>query len=180
MSRGNNRRSQSAAPNKYWAGRPLCIYCKKRRTVKHEVCYVCRRDGITGPLTPLWTEEQRREPQASDLAQSVAVRRAPITPKQPQSSGSGFAWLVAGVVLIVAVVWGSSGSSSSKSGSKSGYGQTRPRIHNSDVGVSGYTRRDGTYVAPHYRTRANLTKLDNYSTHPNMNPHTGKRGTRKW
>lgn len=43
--------------------------------------------------------------------------------------------------------------------------------------VSGYTRRDGTYVAPHYQTNPNGTLMDNYSTRGNVNPHTGQLGT---
>jgi len=45
--------------------------------------------------------------------------------------------------------------------------------------VKGYTRRDGTYVAPHYRSNPNGTKQDNYSTYGNANPYTGKKGTKK-
>lgn len=45
------------------------------------------------------------------------------------------------------------------------------------VRVSGYTRKDGTYVAPHYRSSPNSSKHDNYSTQGNYNPYTGKRGT---
>jgi len=43
--------------------------------------------------------------------------------------------------------------------------------------VRGYTRKDGTYVAPHYQTNPNGTKLDNWSTKGNVNPYTGKVGT---
>ena len=43
--------------------------------------------------------------------------------------------------------------------------------------VSGYARKDGTYVQPHYQTNPNSTKLDNYSTQGNSNPYTGKAGT---
>lgn len=46
-----------------------------------------------------------------------------------------------------------------------------------DVYVRGYTRRNGTYVAPHYRTAPDSTKLNNYSTQGNVNPYTGKSGT---
>ena len=45
--------------------------------------------------------------------------------------------------------------------------------------VKGYTRKDGTYVAPHYRSNPNNTQRDNYSTYGNTNPYTGKRGTKK-
>ena len=48
-----------------------------------------------------------------------------------------------------------------------------------EVWVSGYTRSDGTYVKGHYRTGANETKSDNWSTKGNTNPHTGKKGTKK-
>ncbi len=47
---------------------------------------------------------------------------------------------------------------------------------NADQYVNGYTRRDGTYVEPHYQTNPNSTKLDNYSTQGNVNPYTGKAG----
>lgn len=42
--------------------------------------------------------------------------------------------------------------------------------------VDGYTRKDGTYVAPHYRSSPNSTKLDNYGTQGNVNPYTGQKG----
>lgn len=45
-----------------------------------------------------------------------------------------------------------------------------------DTYVRGYTRKDGTYVAPHYRTSPNSTTSDNYSTEGNINPYTGKVG----
>jgi hypothetical protein len=46
----------------------------------------------------------------------------------------------------------------------------------SETYVHGYTRKDGTYVPAHYRTSANGTKFDNWSTRGNTNPHTGRRG----
>ena len=45
--------------------------------------------------------------------------------------------------------------------------------------VSGYTKRDGTYVAPHHRSDPNRTQRDNYSSKPNVNPYNGKRGTKE-
>ena len=45
-----------------------------------------------------------------------------------------------------------------------------------DVYVRGYVTRNGTYVAPHYRSSPNSTTLDNYSTRGNYNPHTGEPG----
>lgn len=47
-----------------------------------------------------------------------------------------------------------------------------------DVFVNGYTRSDGTYVKPHYRSSPNSTRNDNYSTFGNINPHTYKPGTK--
>lgn len=45
------------------------------------------------------------------------------------------------------------------------------------VRVKGYTRKDGTYVAPHYRSSPNSSKYDNYSTKGNYNPYTGEKGS---
>lgn len=45
------------------------------------------------------------------------------------------------------------------------------------VRVKGYTKANGTYVAPHYRSAPNNTRSDNYSTRGNYNPYTSKRGT---
>lgn len=44
--------------------------------------------------------------------------------------------------------------------------------------VRGYTKKDGTYVAPHHATNPNQSKRDNYSSKANVNPHTGKAGTK--
>jgi len=46
------------------------------------------------------------------------------------------------------------------------------------VHVKGYTKKNGTYVAPHERSAPNHTKNDNYSTKGNVNPYTGKEGTK--
>ena len=43
--------------------------------------------------------------------------------------------------------------------------------------VQGYTRKDGTYVAPYVRTAPDHTNLNNYSTQGNYNPYTGSAGT---
>lgn len=47
-----------------------------------------------------------------------------------------------------------------------------------DTFVNGYTRRDGTYVQPHYRSDPNSTTQDNWSHKGNVNPHTGQKGYR--
>lgn len=46
-----------------------------------------------------------------------------------------------------------------------------------DTYVNGYTRKDGTYVAPHYRTAPDSNPYNNYSTRGNTNPYTGEEGT---
>ena len=50
--------------------------------------------------------------------------------------------------------------------------------NSSDHYVGGYTRNNGTYVAPHYQTNPNPTQYDNYGTRGNYNSHTGAYGTR--
>lgn len=45
--------------------------------------------------------------------------------------------------------------------------------------VRGYTKKDGTYVAPHKRTNSNNTQRDNWTSKPNQNPYTGKAGTKE-
>lgn len=45
--------------------------------------------------------------------------------------------------------------------------------------VRGYTKKDGTYVAPHQRTNPNGTQRDNWSSKPNVNPYTGKDGKKE-
>lgn len=42
----------------------------------------------------------------------------------------------------------------------------------------GYTKKDGTYVQGHYKTKTNSTNHDNYSTRSNYNPYTGNTGSR--
>ena len=44
--------------------------------------------------------------------------------------------------------------------------------------VRGYTKKNGTYVAPHRQTNPDHTQTNNYSTRGNVNPYTGKAGTR--
>lgn len=44
--------------------------------------------------------------------------------------------------------------------------------------IRSYVKKDGTYVAPSRATNPNRTRNDNWSTKPNVNPYTGKAGTR--
>lgn len=51
-----------------------------------------------------------------------------------------------------------------------------PALVQADKFVNGYTRKDGTYVQPHYRSDGNTVKYDNYSSQGNSNPYTGQPG----
>jgi hypothetical protein len=44
--------------------------------------------------------------------------------------------------------------------------------------ISGYSKKDGTYVAPSHATNPNSSKHDNWSSKGNVNPYTGKEGTK--
>ena len=50
---------------------------------------------------------------------------------------------------------------------------------NADVYVRGHYRSNGTYVRPHYRSNPDGNFWNNWSTYPNVNPHTGAIGTRR-
>jgi hypothetical protein len=54
-----------------------------------------------------------------------------------------------------------------------GFG-SNPRSHS----VRPYTRRDGRFVPPHRQSNPNREWRDNWSTNPNVNPYTGKEGSR--
>jgi hypothetical protein len=47
-----------------------------------------------------------------------------------------------------------------------------------DTFVHGYTRKDGTYVQPHFRSAPDGNRSNNWSTQGNVNPYTGQPGTR--
>ena len=48
-----------------------------------------------------------------------------------------------------------------------------------DQYVRGYTRSDGTYVQPHYRSSPDSQQWNNYSTQGNVNPYTGQQGSQR-
>jgi hypothetical protein len=45
--------------------------------------------------------------------------------------------------------------------------------------VRGHVTKNGSYVRPHRQTNPNSTKRDNWSTKGNVNPYTGKPGTKR-
>ena len=67
----------------------------------------------------------------------------------------------------------SSGAHSSKSHTSKKTGSTKDK----KVHVRGYTRKDGTYVAPYHRTSPDYRLDNNYGSRGNMNPYTGQMGT---
>jgi len=44
--------------------------------------------------------------------------------------------------------------------------------------VNGYYKANGTYVQPHYRSAPDNSVNNNWSTKGNVNPYTGKEGTK--
>ncbi|MFZ4799845.1 MAG: hypothetical protein ACOYMA_20300 [Bacteroidia bacterium] len=50
---------------------------------------------------------------------------------------------------------------------------TQPKVH-----VESYKKENYTEVKEHNRTAPNKTDKDNWSTKPNINPETGKKGTK--
>jgi len=48
----------------------------------------------------------------------------------------------------------------------------------SSFAVRGYTKRNGTDVAPHYSSAPDHSKANNWSSRGNVNPYTGKVGTK--
>lgn len=51
-------------------------------------------------------------------------------------------------------------------------------VNSSSHSVRGHVTKNGTYVAPSRATNPNKTRRDNYSHKGNVNPHTGKEGTK--
>ena len=74
----------------------------------------------------------------------------------------------------IALILGASVPAFARGGGHSGTSHSSGGSHY----VHSYTRSNGTYVAPHYQTNPNGTKLDNWSTKGNVNPITGKPGTK--
>ena len=58
------------------------------------------------------------------------------------------------------------------------YAQARGGSRGGSHSVRAHVTKKGKYVAPHRATNRNSTKMDNWSTRGNVNPYTGKAGTR--
>ncbi len=60
----------------------------------------------------------------------------------------------------------------------SGGGHASSGASGGNHAIRGYVKSNGTYVAPSHATNPNGTKLDNWTTRGNVNPYTGKVGTK--
>lgn len=87
-----------------------------------------------------------------------------------------------GVLVVLSVLAFASTSAFAKGGGGHSGGSHSSYTHSSSYGgshnVSGYVKKDGTYVAPSHATNPNNSKYDNWSTKGNVNPYTGKEGTK--
>ena len=77
--------------------------------------------------------------------------------------------IVFAALCVCSVGVSAKGGHSSSSSSSSGSGS-----HS----ISGHVRSNGSYVAPSHATNPNGTRTDNWSTKGNVNPYTGKAGTK--
>ncbi|WP_082806943.1 hypothetical protein [Collimonas pratensis] len=86
------------------------------------------------------------------------------------------------VLYIAVMAMGLSGSVYARGGghssSHSSYSSHSASSYSSNHTVHGYTRSNGTHVGSYHATNRNATKNDNYSTKGNVNPYTGKAGTK--
>lgn len=83
------------------------------------------------------------------------------------------------IAIIFITVFTLSMGAMAKGGSSGGSHSSGGHVNSSSHYVSGLTTKNGTYVAPSHATNPNGTKSDNYSQKGNVNPYTGKKGTKK-
>ena len=107
------------------------------------------------------------------LGLTVLLSLALACPAFAKGSRSGTSSLYTG---------GKSYSSKSSYGSGKSYSSksrvSTPR-QNRETSIRSYTKKDGTHVEAHKRTTPNKTQQDNWSTKSNVNPYTGKKGTKE-
>lgn len=76
------------------------------------------------------------------------------------------------IILMAVLLLGSNAHATEKKNEKS----RKP----ANTYVHGYSKSNGTYVQPHYRTDSDHTTSNNWSTKGNINPYTGKAGTKTY
>lgn len=59
------------------------------------------------------------------------------------------------------------------------YGKSNGASSGGTHPVKGHIKKNGTYVQPHRATNPNNTQKDNWTSKPNVNPYTGKPGTKE-
>lgn len=59
------------------------------------------------------------------------------------------------------------------------YGKGKGASSGGTHAVKGHIKKNGTYVQPHRATNPNDTQKDNWTSKPNVNPYTGKPGTKE-
>jgi len=89
--------------------------------------------------------------------------------------GSGFVPIIHILLVILVLLFFSPFKAEARGGSGRGYSS---RSSHSSVHVKSYTKKDGTHVQAHNRSRANGTTQDNWSHKGNVNPYTGKVGSK--
>lgn len=82
--------------------------------------------------------------------------------------------IVFALLLSITITFAHAGHRSGFSSRSHGTGSSARVTH-----VRGYSKKDGTYVQPHFRSSSNNTQHDNWSTKGNVNPYTGKEGTKE-
>jgi hypothetical protein len=58
-----------------------------------------------------------------------------------------------------------------------GVALTAPALSQGLHYVRGHTNKSGTYVAPHFQSNSDNSRLNNWSTKGNVNPYTGNAGS---
>jgi hypothetical protein len=81
-------------------------------------------------------------------------------------------------ILFVAMLAGLLGNAWAKGGSRSG-GSHASKSSGGSHSVRGHTTKKGTYVQPHRATNSDGRKSNNWSHKGNVNPNTGKKGTKE-
>lgn len=83
-------------------------------------------------------------------------------------------------LIIVALLATATGTAFAKGGGGHTGASHASNTHSSggSHSIQGYTKKDGTVVAPAHATNPNNSKADNWSSKGNVNPYTGKEGTK--
>ncbi len=87
-------------------------------------------------------------------------------------------WWLCGLGLMVAVLLVSGGVEARGGGIRGGPWGPGFGSNSRSHAVRPYIRRDGRFVQPHRQSNPNREWRDNWSTKPNMNPYTGREGSR--